>query len=177
MEILAVLLVIAVVVSMAVPVFRSVRYEIKNSQAKKAAKELAEAMRTYYQVSRGLGVKQTCFTPSSGGQSIVSATTCNSVAAEGIPYQKSNTSESDRAEVNQLFACGYAPYKDFLRIPYEFCTCNISSGGQSSKCQINETSTPYVVLRGASGAGDKYTKEDYYIYVDSAMQVRESAGY
>ena len=174
MEILAVLLVIAVVVSMAVPVFRTVRYEIRNSQAKKAAKELAEAMRTYYQVSRGLGVKQTCFTPSSGGQSIVTATTCNSVAAEGIPYQNSNVTESNRADVNQLFACGYAPYKDFLRVPYEFCTCNLSGGGQSSSCQIDETTNPYVVVRGASGAGDKYTKDDYYIYVDGAMQVLES---
>ena len=38
MEILAVLLVIAVVVSMAVPVVRSVRYEVKNGQAKKRYK-------------------------------------------------------------------------------------------------------------------------------------------
>ena len=72
MEILAVLLVIAVVVSMAVPVFRSVRYEVKNGQAKTAAKKLADAMRSYYQVSRGLGVQQGCFTPTTtDGRNIV----------------------------------------------------------------------------------------------------------
>ena len=41
MEILAVLLVIAVVVSMAAPVFRAIRFEVKNSQAKAAASKLA----------------------------------------------------------------------------------------------------------------------------------------
>ena len=63
MEILAVLLVIAVVVSMAVPVLRSVRYEVKNGQAKNAAHKLAQAVRTYYQVSRGGVPRGQSFTP------------------------------------------------------------------------------------------------------------------
>ena len=31
-----------------------------------------------------------------------------------------------------------------------------------------------VVGSGVSGAGDRYTKSDYYIYVDQGMQARDS---
>lgn len=182
MEILAVLLVIAVVVSMAVPVFRSVRFEIKNGQAKTAAKKLAEAMRSYYQVSRGLGVRQECFTPStSAGKQIVmaAATTCISPSADGIPYQNSTTNNSSRSSISQLFACNYLSYKDFLGLPYNFCTCNpIPGSSQPTECQISKatgSNTPYVVARGADGAGSKYTKASYYLYVDQTMKPKDSA--
>lgn len=182
MEILAVLLVIAVVTSMAVPVFRSVRFEIKNSQAKAAAKKLSEAMRSYYQISRGLGVKQECFTPSvQAGRTIVmaSAADCVSPTSDGIPYQNSATENESLPSVSQLFACGYLSYKDFQRLPYEFCTCNPIAGGvQPTKCQISEAEgddTPFVVVRGADGAGSKYTSSSYYMYVDQAMRVKDTA--
>ena len=53
MEILFVLLVIALVVSFAVPAIRSVRYDVYNSRAKAALKKLAEARRSYYQQTKG----------------------------------------------------------------------------------------------------------------------------
>ncbi len=181
MEILAVLLVIAVVASMAVPVFRSVRYEMKNGQAKAAAKKMAEAMRSYYQVSRGLGIKQECFTPTTttGSQVVLAASSvCQSPTSDGIPYQNSTVNDSSRPSVNQLFACGYLSYKDFLNLPYEMCVCNpVAGSSQPSKCQVAKatgTNTPFVVFRGVSGAGDRYTKSDYYIYVDQGMQARDS---
>lgn len=182
MEILAVLLVIAVVVSMAVPVFRSVRYEVKNGQAKTAAKKLADAMRSYYQVSRGLGVQQGCFTPTTtAGRNIVmaAASTCTSPTSDGIPYQNSAVTNSSRSAVSQLFACGYLSYKDFVSLPYEFCTCNpIKGGSQPAKCQISEatgTNTPFAVVRGVDGAGKKYTASTYHIYVDQTMKVKDNA--
>lgn len=177
MEILAVLLVIAVVVSMAAPVFRAVRYDIKNSQAKKAAKSMAEAMRSYYQISRGLGIKMGCFNPSTDTNVIMAESSeCESPAADGIPYQNANLLDSARSNISQLFACGYLSYKDFASLPYEFCTCSLT-GGYSSKCDIPEatsTNKPFVVVRGKDGAGDKYTKSDYYIYVDRAMQTYDT---
>ena len=182
MEILAVLLVIAVVVSMAVPVFRSVRFEIKNGQAKSAAKKLAEAMRSYYQVSRGLGVKRECFTPTSDtGRAVVMAETsaCLSPTSDGIPYQNSTTDDDSRSDISQLFACGYLSYKDFIGLPYEFCACNPVSGGtQPVSCQIRESTvrnTPVVVAYGASGAGNKYTDSSYYIFVDQSMKPKDNA--
>ena len=45
MEILAVLLIIAVVLSFAIPAFRSVRFEQRNSSAKAGVKKLSEAER------------------------------------------------------------------------------------------------------------------------------------
>ena len=182
MEILAVLLVIAVVVSMAVPVFRSVRYEIKNGQAKTAAKKLSDAMRSYYQMSRGLGVKQECFTPSTAaGRSVVltDPSLCSSPTSDGIPYQNSTASDSSRPSVGQLFSCGYLSYKDFISMPYEFCTCNpVPNGSQPTKCQIDEAknqNTPLVVVRGVDGAGKKYTASGYHIYVDQTMKVKDNA--
>lgn len=182
MEILAVLLVIAVVVSMAVPVFRAVRFEIKNGQAKTAAKKLSDAMRSYYQVSRGLGVQQACFTPTTtAGKNTVmaGAGTCVSPTSDGIPYQNSAAGNASRPAVSQLFACGYLSYKDFVSLPYEFCTCNpIKGASQPTKCQISEatgTNTPFVVARGADGAGKKYTDSAYRIYVDQTMKVKDNA--
>ena len=175
MEILAVLLIIAVVVSMAVPVFRSVRYEVKNSQAKKAAKAMAEAIRTYYQVSRGVGVQTSCFTPTTDTSTITAPrSACVSPTEEGIPYQQNaSASNSSRSPLSQLFACGYLSYKDFVKVPYQFCACSTSSG-----CTVpgvtSTTGRVLVTARGVDGAGSKYTKSDYYIYVDRSMQVKDT---
>lgn len=174
MEILAVLLIIAVVVSMAVPVFRSVRYDIKNSQAKKAAKALAEAMRTYYQVSRGLGVQATCFTPTTDTSIVMAdSSECISPSAEGIPYQQNATiSNSSRSPVSQLFACGYLSYKDFANSPYQFCTCP-TSGGCTVPGVTATTGHILAVARGTANSGPRYPL-DYFIYVDRSMVVKDT---
>lgn len=173
MEILAVLLVIAVVVSMAVPMFRAVRYEIKNSQAKNAAKKMAEAMHSYYQASRGRRVTG-CFTPTGDTLIQTASSACAFSGATGIPaHRRSGSTAEDN--VAQLFACGYLSYKDFVSLPYEFCTNN------STTVPEEKGTTPtgvlgkiYVFAVGVSGAGDKYQKSNGLIYVDSRLKVQDT---
>lgn len=176
MELLAVLLVIAVVVSMAAPVFRAVRYEIKNSQAKNAAKKMAEAMRSYYQASRGQRLTG-CFTPTqAAGENIIltAATKCDSPGATGIPASKSTIAT---ANVAQLFACGYLSYKDFASLPYEFCandTNYFPTGWGTTPSKIWDKI--YVVAGGvpADGSGEKFQKSKGVIYVDGRMQAQDT---
>ena len=91
MEILFVLLVIALVVSFAVPAIRSVRYDVYNSRAKAALKKLAEARRSYYQQTKGSDI--------SGGfggsvAESYASYTCQDVAASGIPGARTNSDVS-----------------------------------------------------------------------------------
>lgn len=182
MEILAVLLVIAVVVSMAVPVLRSVRYEVKNSQAKTAAHKLAQAVRAYYQVSRGGVPKGQSFTPTvdADKSNVVLATpsACVAPSETGIPLQKT----TGTVEIKQLFACGYLSFKDFISLPYTFTVCDPRPGQVPNEtCRLTEatgTNTPIVVVKGAAGAGDKYDvskNSAYHIYVDQSMKVKDSS--
>lgn len=167
MELLAVLLVIAVVVSMAAPVFRAVRYEIKNSQAKNAAKKMAEAMHSYYQASRGYKVHKNggCFTPTTDNVIKTDPSKCESPGAKGIP-----ASAGGRVEVSQLFACGYLSYKDFISLPYEFCANYTNSFPAGWGTTPSETvGTVYVLAGGVDGSGDKYQKSKGVIFVDSRM--------
>lgn len=176
MEILAVLLVIAVVVSMAVPVLRSVRYEVKNGQAKNAAHKLAQAVRTYYQVSRGGVPRGQSFTPTADSDIVLAApSACVAPSETGIPLQKTTGS----VEIKQLFACGYLSFKDFVSLPYTFTVCDPRPGQvPNDTCKLSEatgTNTPIVVVKGVDGAGDKYKNADYYIYVDQSLKVKDSS--
>ncbi|MDO5764602.1 MAG: prepilin-type N-terminal cleavage/methylation domain-containing protein [Elusimicrobiales bacterium] len=175
MELLAVLLVIAVVVSMAAPVFRAVRYEIKNSQAKNAAKKMAEAMHSYYQASRGHKVTG-CFTPTaSAGLTLIktAASACTSPGATGIPASSVRVS----VNVSQLFACGYLSYKDFMSLPYEFCANDTDSfpagWGEKPSTSVGKV---YVLAGGvkADGSGDKYQKSKGAIFIDGRMVAQDT---
>lgn len=175
MELLAVLLVIAVVVSMAAPVFRAVRYEIKNSQAKNAAKKMAEAMHSYYQASRGHKVTG-CFTPTaSAGLTLIktAASACTSPGATGIPA----SSVRESVNVSQLFACGYLSYKDFMSLPYEFCANDTDSfpAGWGTKPSTS-VGKVYVLAGGvkADGSGDKYQKSKGAIFIDGHMVAQDT---
>ena len=182
MEILAVLLVIAVVVSMAVPVLRSVRYEVKNGQAKTAAHKLAQAVRAYYQVSRGGVPRGQSFTPTVAADKtnvvLAAASACVAPSETGIPLQKTNGT----VEIKQLFACGYLSFKDFISLPYTFMVCDPRPGEVPNEtCRLTEatgTNTPIVVVLGADGSGDKYDASKnaaYHIYVDQSMKVKDSS--
>lgn len=178
MELLAVLLVIAVVVSMAAPVFRAVRYEIKNSQAKTAAKKMAEAMHSYYQATRGYKVTG-CFIPTQpDGKTIIltPASACASPGADGIPaYKKSRSADG----IKQLFACGYLSYKDFASLPYEFCANDSESfpSGWGTKPSGPDSLGKVYVLAGgvkADGSGEKFQKSNGVIFVDSRMIAKDT---
>ena len=111
MEILAVMLVIAVIASFALPAFRSVRSEVYYHQAKTAGIKLAEAIRSYYRDSKG-------FLPVLGeisGDTVANqAYTCDRSKLSGIPGQGATVS------IEQLFGCGYLSAKDFAGLPYRF---------------------------------------------------------
>ncbi len=164
MEMLAVILVIAVVVSMTAPVFRTVRYEMKNSQAKAAAKKMAEAMKSYYQASRGHKIDG-CFVPSA-----MTIGSCMTPGATGIP----SSSSGIKSSVDQLFACGYLSKKDFAAVPYRFCA-NDSSSLPSGWPALGSTNTNkiFVLAGGQEGAGEKYKKDKYFIYVDETLTIKE----
>ena len=181
MEILAVLLVIAVILTLAVPVLRTVRLEVKNSQAKAATKKLAEAVRSYYNASRGSKITDTCFVPTTtAGKNLIRTATssCNPVAATGIPA----TSQA-LTTINQLFACGYLSHKDFENLPYNFCTSKTAGSSQpcnKSACDIgtsaNETvARVYAVTCGdGNNAGAKYKADKGCIFVDGRMKAMDT---
>lgn len=170
MEILAVLLIIAVVLSLAVPAFRVVRQDVRNSQAKAAAKKLAEAVKTFYVESHGGQISQgSCFTPTGTGSTgfdVINAApdTCTA-GATGVPGQ-------GNFGFNELFACGYLERKDFVSLPYTFC--NSKTTGECTSCTFTPQGTLLVVACGANGAGDKYAENKGCIYVDSRMEAMDT---
>lgn len=180
MEILAVLLIIAVIVSAAVPVFRAIRFDVKNAQAKTAAKKLAEAVRSYYQASKGSAIEEKCFSPSSTWYSTVTSASCTAPNTSGIPNQ-SIGAEVSESEVSQLFACGFLTVKDFVSSPYKYCVCKPGTTYSSGDCSVGEN--VYVAAYGQSeaAAGKKYftTKfEDgnkYRMWVGTDMQLKDNA--
>lgn len=120
MEVLAVLLILAVVVSFAMPGIRFIRDEVQYAQAKNAAVKMADAMRSYYRDSKGVRVKGTLDgkqTEGSLNQSVseVAGVSCSTINT-GIP----NQALSGRDGIGQLFACDYLSTKDFVGLPYQF---------------------------------------------------------
>ena len=130
-EILFVLLIIALIVSFALPAFRAVRYDIKNSRAKAALKKLAEARRTFYQNTKGWSITdESSFT---GGDAKTYATaTCNNPSTTGVPGSKYGT----KANVSpaQLFACGFLDWRDFADLPYRFYMCKPTATTANTPC-------------------------------------------
>ncbi|MBR4355632.1 MAG: prepilin-type N-terminal cleavage/methylation domain-containing protein [Elusimicrobiaceae bacterium] len=185
MEILAVLLVIAVVVSMAVPMVRSARFEVKNSQAKIAAKKMAEAVKNYYQFSHGYQI-QGCFSPTEddvinidtlAAWQTEDTVTCTDFAS-GIPPGPGN----HISNVDQLFACGFLKKKDFESLPYQFCTNKNNSIAASLDNPATLVDRLYVVAAAVSEqAGRKFFRGNNptgplkgYIYVDGRMEALDT---
>ena len=170
MEILFVLLVIALVVSFATPVIRSVRYDVYNARAKTALRKLAEARRSYYQYTKGSDIVG-AFSASVAKD--YASYTCNNVAASGIPGSQT------LSDVSQLFACGFLDWKDFSDLPYNFAVCGPYSRPIGSLPCValggNPTSEVYAGAMGMEEAGDKYKNTTgYYMSVARDMQVRDS---
>lgn len=169
MEILFVLLVIALVVSFAVPAIRSVRYDVYNSRAKTALRKLAEARRSYYQQTKGSDITTGSFAASLAGT--YAGQTCLDVAASGIPGSRTTSS------VAQLFACGFLDWKDFDGLPYTFYICSLGTTSASAPCKSLDTtnSIVYVGALGNNDAGDKYkSASNYFMSIGMDMQVRDN---
>lgn len=128
MEILAVMLVIAVVASFAMPVIRSVRAETRYQRAKSAALKMAEAQRTFYRSTKGhliVGNVQGVNIPS-----VVAQTTCSNPGSTGIPAQiEGQYTNESQDDIAQLFACDYLSPKDFVGLPYTFSANATPSNG------------------------------------------------
>jgi prepilin-type N-terminal cleavage/methylation domain-containing protein len=162
MEVLAVLMLVALVTSFAVPVYRSARNEMRYNQARAAATKLAEAMRTYYQRSKGYRIAQTSFNGLTD-QGIIYATACDDVSASGLPATSSSKPDKD---VSNLFGCGFLSYKDFAGLPFQFYICNPK--GSSSNC--GDKTELYVRMKGLEESG-KYN--DKYFNITHNMKWQE----
>lgn len=179
MEILFVLLVIALIISFAVPAFRAVRFDVKNARAQAALKKLAEARRSFYQQSKGADITLGSFTTDDVQD--WAGYNCSDISSSGIPGAATGT-----VDVSQLFACGFLNWRDFVGLPYTFYICRTSSAAEAP-CVVPDYLQDksyagqfvYAAAKGTSEAGSKYIKldggvTDYYMYVRPDMQVKDN---
>ena len=158
MEMLAVLLLVTLLMSLALPVYRSIRFEMRRSQAEQAAVKMAEAMRSFYVQTKGglivSGVNPLYpADPDTADSSDIMAApagTCTSRIASGIPSYGSAT-----FGIEQLFACGFLSYKDFQLLPYKF--------------HANGASDPLVTVVGQPGSG-KYENVTFCVRKNMTIQ-------
>ena len=120
MEILAVLLVIAVIASFAVPLIKSVRREMQYQKAKAAGVQLAEAVRSFYADSKGCFVFHDAESDQSvfyGADAAGGSCPNNNPVKTGVPnYCPEGAAGGPQA----VFACGYLSPKIFVDLPYNF---------------------------------------------------------
>ena len=120
MEVLAVLLVIAVIASFAVPVVKSVRRTMRYQKAKAAGIQLAEAIRSFYTDSKGCLQFHDSEALGFSGADAAAGGACpsNNPIRTGIPVC------SDEAKAatapTAVFTCGYLSAKMFVDLPYTF---------------------------------------------------------
>ena len=168
-EVLAVLLILAVIASLLVPGVRAARFEIKNAQAKAAAKKLIEGINNYRFASRGGSV-----TFPAGGFTGSFATTCDSAINTGIPGNAASVSMS----VTQLAPCGFLSAKDFRGLPYKFYYGDTLPSATVSAIPAGDKKGAVVLMAIASNenAGPKYYNSGtvkYAIYIDSRLEPME----
>ncbi len=128
MEVLAVLLVIAVVASFAIPVVESVVEEMNYRKAQVAAAKLSEAVRTFYRESKGHKIGSGGINDSFLGMDAINFRgSCNSPALTGVPAFEA--SSGGDVGVEQLFLCEYLSAKDFAGLNYQFTVLQSSADG------------------------------------------------
>lgn len=170
MEILFVVLVIALVISFAMPAIRAVRFDIKNARAKAALRKVAEARRSYYEYSRGGDFKETVSFEIGSAQGW-SSDTCINPAASGVP----GTSEL-LEDASQLFACGFLNWKDFADLPYRFYICKSTDNTNECK-QDNKILSVGAVAADSTGGkrvGAKYVSPYKMYIVQDDMEVQDT---
>lgn len=119
MEILAVLLVIAVIASFAVPIVKSVRREMNYQKAKAAGVQLAEAVRSLYTDSKGClefheDEENAGF---SGADAASGDCPDNNPVKTGVPICDDTI---PKLTPTSVFRCGYLSTKMFVDLPYTF---------------------------------------------------------
>lgn len=163
MEILAVLLIIAVILSFAIPAYNSIRFDQRNNLAKEGVKRLSEAIRSYYQNTKGVQIIGN-FTGTGLG---AVPPACNDLSSSGVPGR------GKTENIMQLFACGYLSGSEYSELPYTFYSCLDNNANCHGR--------PYAVAMGTTktAAGEKYVKDyngvKYYIYLDNALRVTDNS--
>lgn len=141
MEILAVLLVVAVLASFAVPAVRSIMAEVRYQRAKVAGAKLAEAIRAFYTDSKGYRIDGSINGGSIGTDITASVSDCENPAMTGIPPYE--TSTAGNVDVSQLFFCNYLAVKDFQGLDsYEF-NVGACAGGAACLVRVSDSSTKH----------------------------------
>lgn len=165
MEILAVLLVLAVVISFAMPGIRAVRDEITYHQAKTAAVKMADAVRLYYKDTKGVtfdpeGPTIAGKTESASDDSVsareAAQAACNTQLLSGIPGANNNVTTT----LTQLFACGYLSVKDFEGLPYEF---------SSRKDWLEDPDIVLLVRAVGTEAARRHAGDTWCVYRDHSV--------
>ena len=162
MEVLAVLLILAVVVMFAMPGIRFVRDEVRYGQAKNAAVKMADAMRTFYQDSKGyrpVGVlKGKLEQEDADSLSVVAAAQgdCAHAGYSGVP----SADNGGTVDLAQLFACDYLSTKDFAGLPYQF---------EASDGLFEADPSILVQAIGTAAAGTRHGGDRWCVYRDSSV--------
>ena len=144
MEVLAVVMVLALLGAMAVPSFRSVNSEQKFRRAKISMVKLAQAIKSVH-TRTGQSVTENSFFVGTDTDSylLTEHETIRGVECRntGIPARSVAAGAATLA-LTELFKCGDLRPKDFVGLPYKFTY----DGTQ-------------VIMKGQPGAGKKYYKE------------------
>ena len=162
MEMLAVLLVIAVIASLTVPLMQSVRRDMRYQKAKAAGMQLAEAIRSFYTDTKG------CLpiTPaeSSGfyAPDAADATVCppNHTISTGVRNQ---CGEDNGLHERIVFACNYVSPKMFVDLPYRFQVMDPRPSGGNNE----------VFIVGTEMLSDEETGRTFTIYRDMTFSEDE----
>ncbi len=171
MEILAVLLILAVVTMFSLPAVRATRSLMQHHQAKSAAIKMAEAMRVYYQNTKGYLItgqlRGKLIDNDARTFSVISAAeqSCNNTAMTGIPSTTASTSRT--SSMAQLFACDYLSTKDFAGLPYTF----IAHEDPFNKYNNNDD----LILLTVTGTADagKYQNKSFTVHRDGSVREGE----
>ena len=164
MEVLAVILILAVIGGFAVPAFRSIRADIQARRARTAVQLLRDAtlqMRAHTGVDLAydnpdLDQESTSFNPSDpDATAILYAADCQEQTATGIPPARLAAAQAPLA-ISNLFACGYLNPKDFKGLPFEF-----------SVFHYIEDEAWGFIARGQAGSG-KYEEKTFACYTDDS---------
>lgn len=140
MEVLAVVLILAVIGSFAVPAVRSVRSELKHRQAMSAFQLLVEAVQQAKDRSGMLLEEKSVFIPTEN-KDILYASACNEIGATGIPASR-RAEALGRLSFSDLFACGYLNPKDFKGLEYAFVTEGCNKNGCFLRLEDREGKYP-----------------------------------
>jgi len=176
MEVLAVVLILAVVASLAIPGVRAARFETRHSQAKAAAKQLITGINNYRVSSRGGEVAAGCF---SGGSAYFDQV-CNS----GVGGNTGIPSQTAQIPLTQLAPCGFLVAKEFRELPYTFCyktdvegswagIKGVIEGQTGKKAPVGDVVLIAVGLNSKAGKYYSPTKKEYAIYIDDQLIPKE----